>query len=326
MARLELRAPFERIAEGADARVYAVELSGCEASTIPSRLVLRIFKREHRALLEAGVMDEVARRGFPAPRVPWASEDRALVGAPVMLVERISGRPMLGDPSNPPGSARERLVRVAADVRNLTRLGAVIAEQAAALHALDGEAVLRACGERSPDTGYLLLDAALARMESRVASQSEPGLTRAFEWVARQRPPDPKPRFVCHGDLNPTNILVEGSRVTGVIDWSAVSFDHREREIGVLRAGLMTIPILGFVGEWVGRWIAASLTRSYRSLAPLDEAIVRYYEAYIVLHLALQYRDVQSGLRPERGPWDNESGQRRAARHFEEITGVRLPF
>ena len=70
--------------------------------------------------------------------------------------------------------------------------------------------------------------------------------------------------------------------------------------------------------------MADSLTRQYTAKRPLDEAAARYFEAWILLHLACNYRDLQHGLRDDPGPWDNPAGQRRCAQYFQAITGVPL--
>ena len=327
-ASLEVRAAPQQIAKGGDATVYELELANAPAGTAPHQ-ILRIFKptkAAHDAELEGFVMNELQQRGFPAPRSLWSCNDRGLFGTPAMLCDQMSGRPLFGAAPGSEDDLPMRLRNAAAELRGVAKLSHSVAELAVALQDIDGEEIYTLGSARGLAVAGLLFEAELERVRTRVGGFDEPELDAAFAWLEANCPPPSGRLTLCHGDLNPTNLLVEGNRVTAVIDWSAVSLGHPAREVGVVRSGMRTIPLLGPLGAWLGRRMADSLTRYYTAERPLDEAAASYFEAWMLLRLALNYRDVQRGLREGRGPWDNERGQRHCARHFEAITGVALPL
>lgn len=69
----------------------------------------------------------------------------------------------------------------------------------------------------------------------------DPHPVRAFKWLEEMQeyllrlssrtyvaglldPVRPAPVVLCHGDLNPTNIMVQGGKITGIIDWETLGF------------------------------------------------------------------------------------------------------
>ena len=248
--------------------------------------------------------------------------DGEILGAPAMLCDHLPGRLLLG--GGDADGLTGRLKGVASELRSLSSFGSAVADLAVALQEIDAEAIFSEGRSRALNVDSLLAESQLERLRARIARYGEPALEASFAWLETHAPPTPKQRVLCHGDLNPTNLLVENDRVTGVLDWSGLSFGHPAREVGVVRAGLQTISLLGPMGSWVGGRIADSLTRNYTAKCALDEPAARYFEAWTVLHLACNYRDTLDGLR-DRGPWDNPRAQRQCARYFEAITGVALP-
>jgi aminoglycoside phosphotransferase (APT) family kinase protein len=81
------------------------------------------------------------------------------------------------------------------------------------LHALDPAPLARALGDAFTFEGYL------ASLERRRARAGLAGLAQPMQWLHEHRPPPDAPAVICHGDLHPQNILVEGGRVSGVLDW-----------------------------------------------------------------------------------------------------------
>lgn len=323
---LEFKVPPRKIAEGGDAIVYSLELSKAHDDAT-TRQVLRVFRpstEHHDVEVERYVMNALAERGFPAPPSLWGCNDAELFGAPAMLCDHLSGRQLLGGGVDADDMAG-RLKGVAADLRNVSRFSSVVAELAIALQEIDAEAIFSEGRSRGLNVDSLRMEPRLERLRERIAHYGEPGLEASFAWLQNHVPPAPKQRVLCHGDLNPTNLLMKSDRVTGVLDWSALSFGHPAREVGVVRSGLRTIPLLGPIGSWIRGRMADSLTRHYTANRPLDEAAALFFEAWILIDLTCNYRDALHGLRENRGPWDNPKGQSECARYFEAITGVPLP-
>src|SRR6185295_832941 len=113
------------------------------------------------------------------------------------------------------------------------------------------------------------------------------GLERAMAWLVDHRPADDARRVICHGDFHPQNLLMEGARVTGVIDWPNVvvadrAFDVASTRVilGLVPVGLMGVPrALRGVVEIARRILVARYLSGYRRRQPLDAARLAYGEA-----------------------------------------------
>jgi aminoglycoside phosphotransferase (APT) family kinase protein len=153
-----------------------------------------------------GTEREIAALPRLARLLPVAIPEPAFVGRP----SDAFARPFYGAPYLAGGEARGG---VPALVRPL----------AAALRALHSPATFAAVGELLP------LDAnRRADMELRVPrTRTELGELETWRapplvedvLVRAERLPPPRPTAVCHGDLHFRQLLVDGDRLTGIIDW-----------------------------------------------------------------------------------------------------------
>jgi aminoglycoside phosphotransferase (APT) family kinase protein len=138
-------------------------------------------------------------------------------------MERMAGRPL-----------------IATGLLGMTR---VLAELQLRLHGLDPSPLAKALGEAATFDGYL---AALTR---RIDHARLDGLASVIGWLRARRPRADGAPAICHGDLHPQNILVEGRVATGVLDWPNVlvadpAFDVAST-LNILRfapAGLASVP------------------------------------------------------------------------------------
>jgi aminoglycoside phosphotransferase (APT) family kinase protein len=204
---LRFAAPPTRVTGGFWAEILAVRLEGGPPE-LDGDVVVRIMPDTAVAARETVVQTEVVRQGFPAPRVFLTGEADDGLGRPFMVMERVRGRPPLPEVT---GSAA-----LAAVGRAAIRLPDLLARTAARLHALDPaplRAKLRELDGARVDVGDLL-----ALLEERAAAVDRPDLVRAARHMPANRPASSR-EAICHGDLHPFNLLVDGPRVS-VIDWS----------------------------------------------------------------------------------------------------------
>jgi aminoglycoside phosphotransferase (APT) family kinase protein len=138
-------------------------------------------------------------------------------------------------------------------------------------------------------------------------------------------PPPTQPEVICHGDFHPLNVMVQGERVTGVIDWPQAIAAEPAYDVAATR-------MLGrFANLSASPWVRAPLglarplmlgryALAYRAHRPLDERNIPYFEALRVLS-ALTF----AGERPGPGnPWGAPHTLAALYRHFEQIAGVRV--
>jgi len=133
----------------------------------------------------------------PAPAVLWHDdgEDNPF-DRPYLVMERMGGDVPVGW-HDIPEPARRSLAEQAVDVL-------------AALHEVDPSAV---AGDGSGATDFEWYRRRLERFEL------PPVLRAGLWWLERHAPPPPERRVLVHGDFRMGNLVVDGDRLTGVLDW-----------------------------------------------------------------------------------------------------------
>ena len=149
-----------------------------------------------RAALEA-----VASSTVPAPRLLWFDDgEQNPFGCPFIVMERLPGDVPVGW-HELPEPRRTALAEDAIDV--LVRL-----------HAVDVDRT-----QVGKTTGSPLMDLdGLQRLFARLAPLPS-AVTTALWWLGRHRPSTVSPRVIVHGDYRMGNFVVEGERISGVLDW-----------------------------------------------------------------------------------------------------------
>jgi aminoglycoside phosphotransferase (APT) family kinase protein len=204
---LEYRVPPVPVTGGFWADILAVRLEGAPPE-LDGDLIVRIMPDTGVAERETIVQQEVVAQGFPAPRVRMTGTAEDGLGRPFMVMDRVPGRPPL-----PEVTGTGALAGVG---RAAIRLPDLLARTAAHLHSLD-PAPLRRSLAQVPGA-IVDVNGFLALLEERAGGADRPDLVRAARRMAGTRPASDR-EAICHGDLHPFNLLVDGDRVT-VIDWS----------------------------------------------------------------------------------------------------------
>jgi aminoglycoside phosphotransferase (APT) family kinase protein len=193
------------LAGGFWAEMYIVELAAAPRG-LDGHLVARIMPDPATAAFEATLQCHLTGCGFPAPAIRCAGEPSVDLNRAWSLMEFARGQPLLAGLSA--GSAIKQAPTL------LRRLPDLLAEAAAALHecSLDGLHDELAGQARQPDVHDFL---------ERVAAQADAierhDLARAAEQLAATT--NDTRVVICHGDLHPFNLLVDGDEWT-LIDWS----------------------------------------------------------------------------------------------------------
>jgi aminoglycoside phosphotransferase (APT) family kinase protein len=204
---LRFASPPERVTGGFWAEILAVRIEAA-GSELDGDMIVRVMPDTGVARREMVVQQEVVRQGFPAPAVRLTGEADDGLGRPFMVMDRAPGRPPIPPVKGP--SALAAIGRAAMRVPDL------MARTAAQLHALD-PAPLRSKLE-GLDGALVDVGDLLSLLGERAADADRPDLAHAASHMPRIRPPSER-EAICHGDLHPFNVLVDGDRVT-VIDWS----------------------------------------------------------------------------------------------------------
>ena len=143
-------------------------------------------------------LQAVAGTGVPAPELLWFDDgDQTPFSRPFIVMTRVAGTVPVGW-HEVPEPTRTRLAEQAIDAL-------------AALHDLDpyplGEPV-------TPGSDLERLGRRLDRV-----GPLPPVLTGAIAWLAHRIPDPPVRPAIVHGDFRMGNLVVDGDRLTGVLDW-----------------------------------------------------------------------------------------------------------
>jgi aminoglycoside phosphotransferase (APT) family kinase protein len=315
--------------------VYGFRLSGAPARHA-GPLILRVLRPPAEgeiAHLEAAVQSALVDLGYPAPRiVAWSTSSDALGGA-FQVMERIAGRPLvLADPPDEM-TGGSLLRQMLPDLGRLLFGGwpAIFAAAQVHLHGLDSGRFVAALESEGVPRDRLGLPAGLDRLKAAVDEYSLAGLRSGVQWLRDNQPAGGRPLSICHGDFFPLHVYERQGKVTGVIDWSDVLLAPAEHDVGVVKAGIETLPaMLGPIGLLSQRWVAHRYVAAYRQLRPLDPASLRYAEAHRCFRTLLgvaERRLAISGaipLEPLPIPYDDPTSERRLVSRFRDITAVIL--
>lgn len=275
---LRFLAPPERLTGGFWAEIVAVRLGGGPAD-LDGDLVVRIMPDPVVAKHEAIVQTEIVAQGFPAPRVRFTGDAEAGLGRPFIVMDRVRGRPATAEVS---GKAALAAVGQAA-----LRLPELLASVTARLHALDA-APLREALEAA-DAVVVDVDDLLALLGQRATLARRDDLARAAERLPATRPA-PVAEVICHGDLQPLNVLVGENGHVEVIDWSGALVADPAFDLAFTGMVMALAPVAAPRGlratvQAAARAGSGQFLRRYRRRAPA--AVARVGSASLTWHAAV---------------------------------------
>jgi aminoglycoside phosphotransferase (APT) family kinase protein len=199
---------------------------------------------------QAPLLRALRRARLPVPDVPWAGADDAWFGTPFVMMEWLPGSPFF---VWQPDARFDRSPDAVAPLW-LQCIDALVQ-----LHRFDWQRELPDWERPTP------LHDEIVRWDGILAKAPEAAWLdagqRVRERLLAERPESPPPALV-HGDYQPGNVLYDGGRLAGVIDWELASIGSALLDVGWLM-------MLADRASWPSDW---------RPLCPLTpEAIaVRY--------------------------------------------------
>lgn len=285
---------------GFDSFIYLVQLAGAglpEAWRLP--LVVRIVPsadRADRARFEAATQGWAADAGYPAPRVLAVLRPEELLGLPVQVMERVPGITMLDALKRRPWRARAFVDQ--------------LAELQLQLHGLDPST----CPQDVVPTALAQVRLSLTRRA--VAELDDPTLASALERAEALVPRcfEGGDRVLCHGDLHPLNVLVDGANAY-VIDWTDAGIGPPEADVSrtALLFEVAAIAADNAIERLALKAAGPRLSRRYRrrysAVAPLDADRMRCWEALHALHGWAQVAMLHAGAFGGASSSDGDEGR-----------------
>jgi len=205
---LDYAVPPVPLSGGFWAEIFSVRLAD-PPPELAGQLVVRVMPDELMAVKETIVQAGVAAQGFPAPAIRLAGDADNQLRRAFIVMDHAPGTPLLGGLS-----ALDVLTHLP---RLARRLPILLAEAAAALHAVDPTPVRSELGAARPAVPISVREL-LQTLMTAAESLGRPDLASAGHRLDELRPP-PGEEVICHGDLHPFNVLVDGDRFS-VIDWT----------------------------------------------------------------------------------------------------------
>lgn len=235
------------------------------------RLVLRTDARSAVAVSrsraeEFAILRAVHAAGVPAPRAIALCEDRAVLGRPFYVMERLEGI-----------AAGHILVRDDKWQGDRVALAGQLGAALARLHAIHPPRPdLAFLGAPPADPAH----AAIAEYRGWLdqAGLARPALEWGLRWLERHAPP-PGPAMLCHRDYRTGNYLVAGDRLTGILDWEFAGWSDRHEDIGWFCAKCWRFGQTGREAGGIGA--REDFYRGYAAAGgtPIDPAAVAYWES-----------------------------------------------
>lgn len=263
---------------GFDTRILAFELARAPAP-YDGPLIARIFSTPEeapRASFEAAAQNAIVGLGYPAPPALIAEPRTEAIGLPFVVMRGMRGRVMLNV-----------LVGL-----GLGRMASLLGRAHARLHGLDASAIGAVLGDQRTQHPLAYTDSYHERQLAYIDEAQLDGLRAAFEWLASHRPARTDV-VVCHGDFHPLNVLVEGNAVTAVLDWASATVAPAAFDVGASVALLShgpvdmpraALPIIRLFRRLTVRWYL----NAYRSVRPIDQQQLKYFEALRLLGFLIE--------------------------------------
>jgi aminoglycoside phosphotransferase (APT) family kinase protein len=163
-----------------------------------------------------------------------------------------------------------------------------------------------------------------------VSSAGLGGLVAALGWLVEHRPREPARLAICHGDFHPQNILHDGRRVTGILDWPNAFVADPAYDVASTLVILKNAPIelagAPAAVRWLVRFGRRVLVRrylaGYRRRRPFDDRTLHYYEAASCMRGIVRTAEARLRRDGPANPLDESDFGDRLAQRFAEVSGV----
>src|SRR5579863_5947132 len=246
---------------GVDAAFAGGPLDGAQRLVLRTDAATGIASSLGRAE-EFAVLRAVHEAGVTVPEPLFACADASVIGRPFFVMRRVAGstdgRRITTDPT-----LEAKLPAVAA------RLGRELAR-------------LQTIRPPRPDLAFLpLIEAPQHVAAFRAYLDRHPNPRPVLEWAMRwleTHLPPPLPAVLCHRDFRTGNYLLDGTELTGILDWEFAGWGDPDEDIGWLCCKGWRFARLE--REAGGIATRASFYRAYEAASGrrLDPDRVRYWE------------------------------------------------
>ena len=260
---------------------FAVPVSGLKGPGDAQELILRLgpdygLFAPYSAGPQVMAMQSLEGSAVPLPRAFWSSDDPAILGAPFMFCEKVSG-----DAVVPWVSASEPPL----DEGYRRRLGTDFIDALAALHRVrwqDKPIAALADGITAENAAQRNVEL-YERLIEGWAMRPYPLAEWGIRWLKRHNPVAPRVTIV-HGDYRTGNFLEQGGHITSILDWELVHLGDPHEDLA-----WVSLPMYMGGSKYLCRlcepeWFYERYAE--QSGIAVSMASVRYYQVFSLLKLA----------------------------------------
>ncbi|HLZ71506.1 MAG TPA: phosphotransferase [Dehalococcoidia bacterium] len=217
----------ERVSGGYETFIYRARLEG-RGALLPAgpELIVRIYRGVNvveRGRWEATAIAAMQARGIPTPPLYLYEPDAAPLGAPFLVLGVVPGR-------------RMDEAALASGTVTVVKLLKAYAEMQTRIQAIDwpeGRELLRAAQANSAFDALAWAPGRLQAARTELQARGLTTLLPVADWLEQNRRMLKRaPEVFVHGDFHPLNIFVEGTRISGILDWGGCGFATRWEDIG----------------------------------------------------------------------------------------------
>ncbi len=192
---------------------------------------------------EFRVLEALHGSGVPAPQSLWLDADGQALGAPAVILERVSGDTDFLALRAPEPAGRNRAVALA------------FADTAARLHTAPTDR-LGFLGATTRETTAAEQVAIWEAQFLKQRMEPHPAIAFAFQWLKAHTPVAERISLV-HGDYRLGNFLFEGETITALLDWEMAHLGDPAEDIAWAYRSLWTPEMHVPINEFVARYHAA---------------------------------------------------------------------
>lgn len=229
---------------------------------------------------QATVLRALQGSTVPVPAMRWDSDDTAILGAPFLITDRVDGtelNPFTRDYGTSDASVLapvgEHLAQVLGDLQRVDW-------RASGLVTLQGEDLSVSPGRAQAEFWRARLD--------RWVHKPYPLMDYATDWLIRHSPV-PERTVIVHGDYRVGNFLIEGQRITAMLDWEMTHLGDPHEDLAWVMLPDMRVRGLISHEAFIERYEVASGLR-------VDERSLAYYAVFSLYKMVAINLGGQSGF------------------------------
>jgi aminoglycoside phosphotransferase (APT) family kinase protein len=198
---------------------------------------------ENDLTAEFRVIEALNDTGVPAPRALWLDADGSGLGAPTVIMERVTGVTDFLALRAPEPAGRNKAIALA------------FADAAAKLHnaPIDGLGFLGATTRETAAAEQVAIWEAQFRKHR---MEPHPAIAFAFQWLKTHTPTAERISLV-HGDYRLGNFLFEDERITALLDWEMAHLGDPAEDIAWAYRALWTPEMHVPIDDFIARYHAA---------------------------------------------------------------------